>query len=253
MSDAEAAESSAPGPEDGEPGLFGFRQDRVELLATIILAVAVILTAWSAFQSGKWSGVQAVSFSEAGAARTESTRFDTLAGQQASVDVSLFTDWLAALEDEISRGLPVITDAGTYDPIEGTLSNFLFLRFREEFTPAMTAWLATNPANNPDAPPTPFDMDEYVLAASVEADALQTLADEKSAAAREANQTGDTYVLTAVLFATVLFFAGVSSKLERQGNRYIALGIALIVLIAAMFVLVSLPIELGDELFFLTD
>ena len=55
--------------------------DRVELVATIVLAVATILTAWSGFQSGKWGGEQAVNFSEAGAARTESTRTDTLAGQ----------------------------------------------------------------------------------------------------------------------------------------------------------------------------
>jgi len=247
------AEAIEPDVEDDDRGLFGLKRDRVELIATILLAAAAILTAWSAFQAGKWSGVQAVSFSEAGAARTESTRFDTRAGQQASIDISLFTDWLAALNDELSRELPVISEAGTYTPIDGTLSAFLFVRFREEFSPAMTAWLATDPANNPDAPPTPFATDEYVLAAAVQADELKTLADEKAAQAREANQIGDTYVLTAVLFATVLFFAGVSSKLERRSNRNLTLGVGVVVLVIAGLVLLSLPIELGDELFFLSD
>ena len=53
--------------------------DRLELAATIVLSIAVVLTAWSAFQAGKWSGVQSIKFAEAGAARTESVRLDTLA------------------------------------------------------------------------------------------------------------------------------------------------------------------------------
>ena len=117
----------------------------------------------------------------------------------------------------------------------------------------MTAWLATNPVGNPDAPASPFDMEEYVLAAAVQADELQMLADEKGDAARRANQISDTYVLTAVLFATVLFFAGVSSKLEKRINRRITLGVAVLLLIAAVAVVLSLPVELGDELFFLSD
>lgn len=32
---------------------------RAELLATILLAVAAVATAWSSYQSARWSGVQA--------------------------------------------------------------------------------------------------------------------------------------------------------------------------------------------------
>jgi hypothetical protein len=48
---------------------------RVELLITVALAIASVLIAWAALQSAKWSGEQAIHFSEAGANRTESTRF----------------------------------------------------------------------------------------------------------------------------------------------------------------------------------
>jgi hypothetical protein len=54
-------------------------QERLELAATIVMSIAVVLTAWSAFQAGKWSGVQSIRFAEAGAARTESARLDALA------------------------------------------------------------------------------------------------------------------------------------------------------------------------------
>jgi hypothetical protein len=85
-------------------------------------------------------------------------------------------------------------------------------------------------------------MEEYVVAKGVEADALTALADEKAAAARTANQNGDNYVLTMVLFASVLFFAGVSSKMNRPRNRVIILGFGLVTLTVGMVILVSLPI-----------
>lgn len=237
-------------PIAAERELFGMSRDRVELIATIVLAAAAIFTAWSAFQSGKWSGVQAVSFSEAGAARTESTRFATLAGQQAQVDIALFVDWASALNDEVNDGVPVLSESGDYTPVEGTLSNFLFTRMRDEAVVAIEAWLLTDPLTSSGSPANPFIMDEYVLAAQQEAERLRSVAEEKAAAAREANQTGDSYVLTAVMFATVLFFGGISSKLERRRNRYIALSIGILILLLATVLVFSLPIELGDEFFF---
>lgn len=126
----------------------------MELAATILMAVAAILTAWTAFQSTKWGGVQANSFSEAGAARTESTRFSTLAGQQAQVDISTFTNWLNVLQADIRSGDVQPPPSGEeYQPAPGTLSGFLFERFREEFTPAVQAWLATEPFRDANAPP----------------------------------------------------------------------------------------------------
>ena len=84
-SDDEAAEEEQA--ESALPGLDLFTHN-LELAATVLLAVAAIMTAWAGFESAKWGGVQATLFSEAGANRTESTRFSTLAGQLAQVDIS---------------------------------------------------------------------------------------------------------------------------------------------------------------------
>lgn len=235
MSDHEATE-----PAQKDTLMFG-ASDRIELVATIVLAIATILTAWSAFQSGKWSGHQAINFSEAGAARTESTRADTRAGQLLQIDVALYTDWASAYITETTDGTIAPATDG-YEPTPGTVSGFFANRFRAEFLPAFNAWVATDPVNNPDAPKSPFEMSEYVLADAVLAEELTTLADEKAAAAREANQNGDNYVLTMVLFASVLFFAGVSSKLARKRNRVIALGFGVTLLVAGSAILLSLPI-----------
>jgi hypothetical protein len=222
-------------------GLFWSR-DRIELIATIILAIATILTAWSAFESGKWGGTQSINFSEAGAARTESTRFDTRAGQLTQIDVAMYLDWVTSLNDEIKDGTVTFDSAVDYEPTPLTKSGFLYNRFREEFVPAVEAWLATDPLNNLDAPKTPFEMDEYVVEARVEAERLSGVADQKAQDARDANQNGDNYVLTMVLFASVLFFAGVSSKLLLPRNRWIALGIGVVILVVGVVILLSLPI-----------
>lgn len=189
-------------------------------------------------------GEQSVNFSEAGAARTESTRSDTLGGQLIQIDVAMYIDWITALREELNTGAITEDSLNPYTPTDGTVSGFLYNRFSEEFLPAVDAWLATEPIINEAAPKTPFIMDEYVVAQRVETDRLAHVADDKAAQARTANQNGDNYVLTMVSFASVLFFAGVSSKMNRPRNRMLILGFDVTTLTVGLVILVSLPILL---------
>jgi hypothetical protein len=241
--------SSADGTPDeaDEPHLLFGASDRIELVATIVLAIATVLTAWSAFQSAKWSGHQAIAFAQAGAARTESTRADTRAGQLAQVDIAMYIDWVAAVFDDIDSGAITLESADTYAPTRGTLSGFLYLRFRDEFRPAVDAWLATDPVNDPDAPTSPFVMTDadgepvYVLADRIAAREFVDTAEARTEEAKEANQNSDNYVLTMVLFASVLFFAGMSSKLVKPRNRMLALGFGIFLLVCGSLIVLSLP------------
>ncbi|MGI9643145.1 MAG: hypothetical protein ACR2N9_10205 [Acidimicrobiia bacterium] len=249
MTDSDQGAESVPNEEEKDEQLMFGASDRIELISTIALAIATILTAWSAFQAGKWSGTQAINFSEAGAARTESTRADTRAGQLTQIDVAMYIDWVTAISSDINNGDIILDDASAYEPTRGTVSGFLYQRFREEFAPAVDAWLATDPIGNPDAPPTPFAMvdengDPIVTnELAEEANRLTAVADAKAADARTANQNGDNYVLTMVLFASVLFFAGVSSKLVRKRNRLLALGFGVVLLVVGAIIIISLPIH----------
>jgi len=224
-------------------GLFK-SNDRLELIATVALAIATILTAWSAFEAGKWGGTQAINFSEAGAARTESTRADTTGGQLVQIDVAMYIDWVTAFSNETKSGEIVYIPGTPFVPTTGTVSGFLYERFRDEFLPAFDAWIATNPIENDDAPKTPFTMSEYVVVKRVEALELSALADEKATAAREANQNGDNYVLTMVLFASVLFFGGVSTKLVKRRNQIFIVSFGVVILVSGIAILFSLPILL---------
>jgi hypothetical protein len=225
---------------DSEERLVLGASDRIELLATIVMAAAAILTAWAAFQSAKWSGIQAIEFSKANAARIESTRLDTRAGQLTSIDVNVFLSWLEAVNNELNDGLPVVTEDG-YEPIEGTLSSFFYDRMRDEFKPALEAWLDSKPLANPDAPATPFATEDYRLADAEAADAKLDEAGQHTDLALQANQNSDNHVLTAVALALAIFFGGVSSKLAAQRNRWIAIGLATVIFIGAAITLGALP------------
>ena len=92
------------------------RKIQVEIVAAVLLSAATVFTAWSAFQSTKWTGVQAIGFSQAATSRTESVRASTRAGQQSLADVSVFTAWLTASNQGQTH-----------------LANLLATRFRGEF------------------------------------------------------------------------------------------------------------------------
>ena len=232
--DSEAA--AAPAPPESKSNT------RAESYALIILSVTIVLIAWAAFEAAKWGGEQSIQFSVAGASRTESARNDTAGGQIAQIDISAYNQFIAAYSNEVKSGEIEPYDGTTFTPTPGTLSDFFYGRFRDEFRPIMDAWMATDPSNNPGAPPTPFDMTEYKVAEFIEGDRLAAVADEAAVAAREANQNGDNYVLTAVLFATVLFFAGVAGRLENPRIRRAAILIAIIGVIVGVAILITLPI-----------
>jgi hypothetical protein len=107
------------------------------------------------------------------------------------------------------------------------LAAFYQARFRPEFKPAFEAWLATNPFTNKAAPRTPFAMRQYRLKASAEADKLDLAAAADSQVAKDANERADNYVLAVVLFASALFFAGISTKLQVPSMRWTLLAIGL--------------------------
>lgn len=216
----------------GERALTGTaeaeRSDWVEIVATVLLALATVATAWSGYQASRWNGEQAKAFSRGNAARVESTRASALANTQTQIDVATFTQWV---------------DAYALDQTE--LANFYFARFRAEFRPAVDAWIATKPLKNPDAPLTPFAMDEYRLAAQEEADELESEAEEWAAKARTNVQRATNYVLGVVLFASSLFFAGMSAKLRTRRLRVVLLCFGVAIFVGTVAWIATSPISLS--------
>jgi hypothetical protein len=199
-----------------------------EIVATALLALAAVATAWSSYQAARWNGEQAKTASRVNAVRVEAARAQGLAEAQTEVDVATFIQWA----DASLTGSPEIED-------------FYMDRFRDEFKPAFDAWLATDPLVAPDAPPTPFAMDEYELEAAQQAKDLDAEAERLAAQVRRSILRSTNYVLGVVLFAVVLFFAGMSTKLNGRGPRTALLVIGTVVFVGAAIRLATFPISLS--------
>src|SRR5262245_38419419 len=94
------------------------------------------------------------------------------------------------------------------------LARFYRSRFRDEFKPAFASWLATRPFTAADAPKTPFEMPQYRLAATDEADRLEATA------------------------------AGISTRFATPAIRRAVLGLGAVVLIVTLVWLATFPVEL---------
>jgi len=197
-----------------------------EIISAFLLSFATVASAWCAYQSSRWNGVQTISFFEANNVRSESIRKSNEAFQLAAIDIGMFTEFVAAYTEDNQRMMDIIMQ-----------------RFRPEMKPAVEAWLATDPFNNIDAPPSPFVMEEYKSAAQVESDRLLTVSERKFQEAKQANQTSDNYVMLTVIFASVLFFCGISTNFENLPIRAILLVIAVIVYVIAFNILRIYPIH----------
>ena len=208
------------------------RTDWIELAAAVILALATIVAAWSAYQATRWGGEQAKASRSAIEARTDAAQQTTIFGTQAQVDVQLWVLWLQQAQ----------MDTPTNDNTAGMV--FVEERFRTEFQPAFTAWLEQVPDG--EAPPgTPFEMPEYRPAAEQAAVEMNEAADGFADVAADANQTGDNFVLTAVIMASVLFFAGVGTKLRGRAVRLFMLFFAALLFIGGVAFMFSLPQNVG--------
>ena len=200
----------------------------VELVATVLLAVATVATAWSGYQSTRWNGEQAKAAARANALRIESAKTAGLANTQTEIDVATFTQWVNA-----------------YAQRQTELADFYFKRFREEFRPAVDAWVATRPLKNPKAPLTPFAMSQYKLASRVESDRLDAEAEVQAAQARRNLQRASNYVLGVVLFASALFFAGMSTKLTTPRLRVVMLVIGCAVFLGTAIWIATSPVSIA--------
>ena len=191
------------------------------------MSLTAICTAWTGFQASKWSGVMSIRFSEANATRTESVRMSDLAGAQRSIDIDLGLNWVRATAQN-----------------DDALAEFLSDRFPDHLRVAVDAWVAMAPLDNPDAPSTPFEMSEYVLVEYLEAAELRERADEFALAARSANQQADDYVMLTILFALVIFFAALSTKLEHPRNRRVLLVLSVVFLAVGVGGLSTFRVEI---------
>lgn len=227
-SDAASAPAAPAGPATGpDPapdaanGEYGW-----QLAAAILLSLATLCSAWCSYQAASWSAAYSSESRYSTAARIEAVRHSDEASRQTSSDLLIFATWLEA---EVGAN-PALADA-------------VAERFLPHFVPAFEAWLATGTGDDLPAG-SPFERPEYRPPGLADADAAYANAEAAGDRADEASGTSNRYILTTVLYATVLFLAGIASKLAHPTISHAVVALAGASLVGATGLLVTLPMRL---------
>src|SRR6188472_1660534 len=165
----------------------------LEIIVSVVLSCASLLTAWSGFQASQWGIVQGRNNNQAIGLRVKATQSTAIGTQQQQVDLSVFIAWLQATSAK-----------------DQALADFYRARFRAEFKPAFEEWMASEPLKNPNAAPTPFALPTYSLARFKESADYEQQAGDASQRAQTAAEIARSYVITTLFVAASLFFAGIS-------------------------------------------
>ncbi len=196
----------------------------ISILEAVILSVVAVLAAYSGFAAAKWSTTSSISLARASSLRAQANRADTEAIVTKTLDSVSFNAWFSAFSVGNKRA-----------------ELLAIKRLRPGYRPAFFAWLATDPAHNPHAPPGPAYMPQYVIPDQQRADALTRAADVAFEKGSSAGENADKYVRDTVFLATVLFLVGISGHFRIRAARLGIICVGTGLLVFAVVQLLGLP------------
>ncbi|HEY2140474.1 MAG TPA: hypothetical protein VGG98_00255 [Solirubrobacteraceae bacterium] len=196
----------------------------LSIAEAVLLSLVALLAAYSGYAAAKWSTLSSISLARASAARAKANRTDLEGLQLRTLDSVSFNAWFSAFVTGNSKA-------------EGLAEK----RLRAGYRPAFSAWLATDPAHNPNAPPGPSYMPQYVIPQEAASTRYGAHADAEFSKGNAAGATGDKYVRDTVFLASVLFLVGISSHFPVRAGRYGLILIGVLILAFSVIQLAELP------------
>jgi hypothetical protein len=196
----------------------------LSIVEALLLSLVAVLAAYSGYAAAKWGTESSVNLAKASAERTKASRADLEGLVTRTLDSASFNAWFTAFTagNAKAEGLAI-------------------KRMRPGYRPAFNAWLATDPAHNPNAPPGPAYMPQYVIPQEAIAQASDAQADAAFAKGTEAGSTSDKYIRDTVFLATVLFLVGISGHFRIRQARLGLIGLGGLLLVFAVIQLFGLP------------
>lgn len=198
--------------------------EAIEIIEALILALVAVASAWSGYQAAEWAGKRAELYASASRVRVTAEGLATLAGQERIYDSDTFDSWLTAKLDGKAEA-----------------AQFFERRFRDEYRIAFSAWMKTDPFNSAQAPPGPIFMPEYHNAKHEQFLSLTKQAADVTDQGTKAGVTGDQYVRTTVLLATVLLITAIGQRFRFRAVRVFFMILAWLLLCLPFWQLLTLP------------
>jgi hypothetical protein len=203
----------------------GRRHDRsVSIAEAALLSIVTIVAAWSGYSAAKWGTESSLQLAKASATRTKANRAFQESLTFRAEDATMFNAWFGAYVAGNENDMRVAEK-----------------RFRPEYRIAFEAWLATDPFTNPDAPSGPQQMPEYKPSGEALSLKLDHEADALYRQGQSAGETGDNYVRTTVILASVLFLVGISTLFPVRAVRYGLIAVGGTLLLIAAIAILRLP------------
>ena len=129
---------------------------------------------------------------------------------------------------------------------ETKLADFYVDRFRAEFKPAFDAWLATDPFDERRRTADAVRHGRSTRSRPGRRPSGSTRRPRRRPPRCDSNiQRSSNYVLTVVLYAVVLFFAGMSTRLSNRRLRWVMTIAGTLVLLAALAWVATFPVSLA--------
>ena len=165
-----------------------------------------------------------VAFNEAAVHRTVAASDISQASRDLSGDRATFGSYVLA-----------------YGAGDESSARILFIEFRDEVQPLIEAWSARDPFTDPSVG-SPFDNTDYTVFATLEtASGELEDAEEFTTVALDAKTNTANYTLTTVVFAVVLFLAGLSRQFRIRAVTIGLTGMATLLLFIGVGTLIWLP------------
>jgi hypothetical protein len=197
----------------------------LELVATILLSAATMLSAWCVYESSQWNGEQYFRIEDENMADRKRLQKEIASHQRLSADAQIFLQYVNAITNNNKE-----------------FAKFLIDRFPSHLKKAAIAWKALDPLNNPDAPVSPMQMKEYVLPEEADIAKYAEQAKEFKIAANKCDNHSDNYMFVSLILSTVLFFCGLSGVLDSWSNRLILIIFASIIFFIALYFVIRFPV-----------
>lgn len=196
----------------------------IEVLTVVLLAVATVGSAWSAYQVSQWNGIETDEARVAASERIDASREYAVATQIIAYDGASVSQYAEAL-------------AGDNENLQTFLRETII---RPDFRPLLDEWKQIVDAGG--LPENLLEDEEYLadlLEPSQASDAAALLATARS---EEAGSHADDYVQLTLFFATALFFAGITASFRTRFPRVLLLTASGVVLAVAGALLAGYPV-----------
>ena len=203
---------------DRRPGRF------IEVVTVMLLGLATVGSAWSAFQVSRWNGVETDNARVSASLRIEASREYALATQKVAYDAAAVSQYAQAVSTD---------NVNLQRFIRETI-------VRPDFLPILDSWKAQTDVG--ELPTNLLQNQEYLDELLAPSRALDEQALAATDLSEDAGNTADDYIRLTLFFASALFFAGITASFNTRFTKLLLLGAAGITMAVAGTLLAGYPV-----------